>query len=273
MTHERDHQTKRVRQSRRHNPDSRKDFGKAFSPLLYHISFLRLMATNEPIYLTKVAFKSAYRRIHLQPNTAVKLCTCIDWLLLIALRLTFGGSANSSLWSEGSEVITDLANDLVRRTDWDPKRHHSPHQHLLFSERAIDGDADMIPARDSIRRAYIFASDHDVDDAPPRFDCYLDDNFEAFYGEHGENSAAAVPLAIHTAGQPHHSADAESFPQGGMLALSKFLAEAKTSQRKMILGLTFDTRAFAVMLPRDKLEKLDAIDRQDAEQGKGSSTS
>jgi hypothetical protein len=39
-----------------------------------------------------------------------------------------------------------------------------------------------------------------------------------------------------------------------MLALSKFLAEAKPSQRKMILGLMVNTRAFAVMLPRDKLE-------------------
>ena len=78
------------------------------------------MAPNKPIYLTKVDFKSAYRRIHLQPNTAVKSCTCIDGLLLIAPRLTFGGSANPSLWSNVSEVITDLANDLVRRTDWDP---------------------------------------------------------------------------------------------------------------------------------------------------------
>ena len=125
---------------------------------------------------------------------------------------------------------------------------------MLSLERAIDGDADVIPARDSIRRAYIFAPDYDVEDVLPRFDCYLDDIFGAFYGEHSEKSAAALPLAIHIAGRPHHPADAESFPRDEMLALSKFLAEAKPSQRKLILGWMVDTRAFSVMLPRDKLE-------------------
>jgi hypothetical protein len=82
-------------------------FGKALSRLLYHILFLQLkailflqlIAPNEPIYLTKVTFKSEYRQIHPQPNTAVKSCTCIDELLLIALRLTFGVLANPLLWS------------------------------------------------------------------------------------------------------------------------------------------------------------------------------
>ena len=149
-------------------------FGKAFSRLLYHISFLRLLWPDEPIYLTKVDFKSAYRRIHLQIATASKSGTCIDEMLLIALRLTFSGSPNPSLWSDVSEVITDRANDVVRRTDWDPKRHHSPHQHLLSSEKAIDGDANILPTRDGLGRAYIAAPDLDIYDALPRFDCYLE---------------------------------------------------------------------------------------------------
>jgi hypothetical protein len=72
-------------------------FGKAFSRFLYHISYLRRIKTDEPIYITKGDFKSAYRRIHLQAPTAVKACTCIDGILLVALRLTFGGSPNPSL--------------------------------------------------------------------------------------------------------------------------------------------------------------------------------
>ncbi|KAI2501553.1 hypothetical protein MHU86_12930 [Fragilaria crotonensis] len=58
----------------------------------------------------------------------------IDDLLLVALRMTFGGAPNPSQWSDVSEMITDLANDLVRRDDWDPSVYHSPHQHLLDTE-------------------------------------------------------------------------------------------------------------------------------------------
>jgi hypothetical protein len=97
-------------------------FGKAFSRFLYHILYLRRIKTDKPIYETKGNFKSAYRQIHLQAPTAVKACTCIDGILLVALRLTFGGLPNPSLWSDVSEVVTDLANDLVRRSDWDPTR-------------------------------------------------------------------------------------------------------------------------------------------------------
>jgi hypothetical protein len=70
--------------------------------------------------MTKVDWKSAYRRVHLRPSTAVKSCTFIDGLLLMALRMTFGGAPNPAQWSDISEVVTDLANDLVRRNDWDP---------------------------------------------------------------------------------------------------------------------------------------------------------
>ena len=101
-------------------------FGKAFSRLIYHISYLRQLYPDERILMTKVDWKSAYRRIHLRPNTAVRSCTSIDGLLLMALRMTFGGSPNPAQWSDVSEVVTDLANDLVRRNDWDPQLFTSP---------------------------------------------------------------------------------------------------------------------------------------------------
>ena len=53
-----------------------------------------------------------------------------------------GGSPNPSLWSDVSEVVTNLANDLVRRSDWDLTRHHSPHQPLLELDRAKDDNTD-----------------------------------------------------------------------------------------------------------------------------------
>ena len=44
-------------------------------------------------------------------------------------------------------------------------------------------------------------------------------------------------------------------PTDELLAVSKFLAEAKPSQRKVILGWLIDTRALEVRLPREKAEK------------------
>ena len=50
----------------------------------------------------------------MQLITAAKSCTCIAGLLLMALQMTFGGAPNPSQWSDISEVVTDLANDITR---------------------------------------------------------------------------------------------------------------------------------------------------------------
>ncbi|KAI2495699.1 hypothetical protein MHU86_18830 [Fragilaria crotonensis] len=141
-----------------------------------------------------------------------------------------------------SEVITDLANDLVRRSDWDPKVFHSPHQHLLDSGEAVDNDDGMIDGSSEFGEADFFAVNYPIanDDDLPRFDCYLDDIFGAFNPRDAEKSSAAIPLALHIVGRPHN-AENESFPRDDILAIPKFLAEAKPSERKMILGWLVDT--------------------------------
>ncbi|KAI2510349.1 hypothetical protein MHU86_4073 [Fragilaria crotonensis] len=123
---------------------------------MYHILYLR--EPNDPILLTKVDCKSTYRRIHLKALTALKSCTSINDLLLKALRMTFGGGTpNPSQWSDVSEVITDLANDLVRRSDWDPKVFHLPHQHLLDSNDADNTNEGMVNRSSAFGEADFFA--------------------------------------------------------------------------------------------------------------------
>ena len=228
-------------------------FGKAFSRLIYHISYLRQLYPNERILMTKVDWKSAYRRIHLKPSTAVRSCTSIDGLLLMALRMTFGGSPNPAQWSDVSEVVTDLANDLVRRNDWDPQRFKSPHQARLLSDDAVDNDRGEIRPGEAFAETEYFAVDEPEDDLA-RFDCYLDDIFGAFMEREAEKSAAAIPLALHIVGRPHDPNGRESFPRDDILAIPKFLAEAKPSERKMILGWIVDTRKLSVALPQDKFK-------------------
>jgi hypothetical protein len=150
-----------------------------------------------------------------------------------------------------SEVVADLANDLVRRLKWDAALMKCPHQEALISDRAVDSDSGFVQADDSFGVAYpmsvVFPSDEG-----PRFECYLDDLFGVFREKDAWKAEAAMPLALHIVGQPAHSAVDESFPRDGLLAMSKFLAEAKASEREVILGLEVNTRSFAVSLPADK---------------------
>jgi hypothetical protein len=171
----------------------------------------------------------------------------------MALRMTFGGSTNPAQWSDVSEVVTDLANDLVRWNGWDPQQFKSPHQALLLTDEAVDNDRGEIRPDDAFAEPEFFAVDEPEDDMA-RFDCYLDDIFGAFMDREAERSAAAIPLALPIEGRPHDPNRRESFPRDDILAIPKFLAEAKPSERKVILGWIVDTRKLSVALPQDKFK-------------------
>jgi hypothetical protein len=53
---------------------------------------LRLKHPTKHILMTKVNWKPAYRRCHLNLDTAIQCCTHLDDLLLLPTRLTFGGT-------------------------------------------------------------------------------------------------------------------------------------------------------------------------------------
>ena len=101
--------------------------------------------------------------------------------------------------------------------------------------------------------SYFFAPGYPIEDILSRFDCYLDNIFGAFYGCDKGTGAAAIPMALHIVGRPKDTSNGKSFPRDERLSLLRFLAEAKPSQRKIILGWLVDTRAFAVKLHREKL--------------------
>ncbi|KAI2509781.1 hypothetical protein MHU86_4634 [Fragilaria crotonensis] len=158
--------------------------------------------------------------------------------------------SNPSQWSDVSEVIADLANDLVRREDWDETEWQAPQQGLLSSGKAIDNDRGFIGPEDEFEQAFEMSIDTSLRDDSPTFDCYLDDLFGIGLERDQARLEAAVPLALHLVGRP--DVDNESFPRDNLLSSSKFLAEAKASERKIILGWVINTRAFAVSLPVDK---------------------
>ncbi len=101
-------------------------------------------------------------------------------------------------------------------------------------------------------RSHFFAPNYPIEDILPRFNCYLDDIFGAFYGCDKDRSAAAIPMALHIVGRPNDTLGEESFPRDKLLSLLKFLAEAKPAQRKIVLGWLVDTRVFVVKLLEEK---------------------
>ena len=104
-------------------------------------------------------------------------------------------------------------------------------------------------ARLTVMLDNFFAPDCLIEDILSRFDCYLDDIFGAFYVCDKAMSMAAILMALHTVGQSNKKLNGKSFPGDKLLSLSKFVAEAKPLQCKIILGWLVDTRAFAVKLP------------------------
>lgn len=96
----------------------------------------RAMYPNIAIFASKVDFKSAYRRCHLNPSTVLQSCTQVeinkdDKLLIMFLRLTFGGKLCPSEWSALAEPIWDLSTALLHNERWDPTTLASPSQSLV----------------------------------------------------------------------------------------------------------------------------------------------
>ena len=85
------------------------------------------------IWISKIDWKSAYRRQHINAKTTVKSLTqvCIKGitLFLAAVRLTFGGKPLPNEWGYISKTVTNLATDILHCDEWDPSEIHSPLQY------------------------------------------------------------------------------------------------------------------------------------------------
>ena len=115
-------------------------YGFAFRRFIHAIVALRRKYPCAPILLSKFDFKSAYRRMHLHAKSAIQCIVTTTGLeakaiALASLRVTFGGSPSSYLFSELSDCVTDLANALVRCPLWNPLELRSQHSDLIETPR------------------------------------------------------------------------------------------------------------------------------------------
>lgn len=208
-------------------------YGRALMRHIHGIVNLRRRHPTTRILQTKIDWKSAYRRAHYHPRTAVQSIIAFGSFLLMALRMTFGGAANPSQWSDISEVATDLSNDLVRDEGWDANEFLSPHQQLIGD--SIQYVSDEIPFAPAAELAVQLP-----DDDHPKADCYIDDMFSHFLEQDAIKGSRIIPFVLHLLSRPIDAG--ESLMRDDVLSISKFLAEATPAEREIILGWILDTR-------------------------------
>jgi hypothetical protein len=98
-----------------------------FSRLIHYIVDLRLHHPTTLILGGISDFKVAHRRVSIHGDIAEKCAIMYEKLAFPSLQLTFGGSPCPNHFCLFSELIMDIANDLLHCQDWNPNLLGSPH--------------------------------------------------------------------------------------------------------------------------------------------------
>ena len=97
-------------------------FGRALNRIINWAVAARRRFPGRRILASKIDFKSAYRRCHLNAKTAVQTCTQLpdEGVAVVALRLSFGGRPCPFEFCVASETVCDLTNTLLHSDEWNP---------------------------------------------------------------------------------------------------------------------------------------------------------
>ena len=224
-------------------------FGHMSRRCIHYIIGCRQRHPNTKIWMSKIDWKSAYRRQHFNAKTAVKCLTQAlingTTFLLMALRLTFGGKPCPSEWGCISEPVADLATDLLHCKEWDPEVLHSPLQSKMPQPKALHESVPFAKARETI--VIVPADDNG------KCDVYIDDTtaIGPDINNNWKRLQACILLAIHIFCRP--LSHKEPIPRDNAVAAAKMRAEGGLEEVKILLGWVFDTRRLLISLPVDKL--------------------
>ncbi len=100
---------------------------------------------GQSILATKIGYKSANHRGILHFATALQTSTQLleDNLAIITLWLTFGGAPCPFKWGILSELICDLANELLKCKEWDPLTLHASVQEDILTWEYLDDNVPL----------------------------------------------------------------------------------------------------------------------------------
>ena len=240
-------------------------YGFALSRFFHQIIALRLhFGPLVRLLLAKLDLKSAFRRMQTDAELAAQsiittkgledetLAKTGETIALMALRLTFGGAPNPSLFEEFSETLTDVANTLTNCPSWDAKTLHSPHHNTLEPTKYVPDDPLTGPVPAALGKPLMVPV---VPKLNGYAECFIDDIFSVMPDLPAENKqpdrmAQATLLAIEAFGMPPHPDD--PLPRDDLLSLTKAAAEGTPAELLIVLGWLIDVRRLLASLPEDK---------------------
>ena len=223
-------------------------FGWVIRRLVNWIVAARRKHPQRRIYATKLDFKAAYRRLHLNHRISIQSCTQLPDIdiALLWLRLTFGGAPCPYEWSIISELICDLATAILTDDEWDPTELLSPDQDKVPAPTFLPDDIPFGEGKELV-------VDLDID-VRGTHEMYLDDliglGIDLPNTDNTIRSERAPLLGIHTCARPIHPN--EPIPRQNVASLNKLKAEGGLSEVKNILGWTWDLRRLIISLPNNK---------------------
>jgi len=224
-------------------------YGHMLSRMIHKIVTYRKNYPTLPIVLQKVDFKSAYRRMNLNAETATQCLaqTSINGenFILLPLRLSFGGSACPAEWCIASEITTDLANRILNHPHWNPKNLSAKMSELIPPTELLDP---TIPYHSS-KPMIVEPTSEDIG----KSDVYVDDICLVGVLKDNETEAKlknSILLALEIVGRPMY--DDEPLPRDDLASKSKLLAESGLSETKCILGWEINTRELHIKLSNEK---------------------
>jgi hypothetical protein len=221
-------------------------YGHCLPRIIHQVVALRYFFPALAILLGKYDWSKAYRRKNSSGRAAAQSLT-IDATGKYAhchTRLTFGGAANPSIFSDVTEAATDLANDIAAMDDWDPSVCQSPLQSGVGTPIIRPPDEPFAVAAElSVAVELRPKGYHDV---------FLDDMLQLFLAtpENLNRSPAIIPLVMHLLTRP--VADDEPILREVILESKKLEAEGTPIELQRILGWMLDTRKLLLSLPSDK---------------------
>lgn len=220
-------------------------YGYCLIRLFHFIVALRLAHPDKSILLAKFDYSDAYRRLHHHGTAALMQVLTFGPMALVMLRMAFGGSPNPSAWTTISEMVTDLANELLVDRNWDPKKTHPPFRTTVPEPNRNGRGEGIAPAKEM---AYKIPTT-----CPSRTDDFVDDLINVCIDDEGwlERGGIAPPLAVHVTSRPHEG-DNEPVERRPNLSPTKVAAEGTHAEVQVVLGWELDGRALLCTLPIDK---------------------
>ena len=225
-------------------------FGFCLSRLIHKILQLRKRFPSNTIWIRKEDVKSAYRRIHMHPDSAFKVGVQAKLdgttYLVISLRLPFGGKPCSSEFCILSDIITDTTNDLMADKSWDPTKVHSKFVNEIPRPRKLPSNIPFERAKE------ISVPLHEEDEC--KADVFIDDIIlVAVDKDDNLQRIIAAPCTVMHA-IAHSSSNGTFLPRDNFIADDKNDAEGAAEEEKICLGLVLNTRTLTISLPTHKFK-------------------